>query len=224
MLKNITNKVTPDILSKWLFFILLSAAAITLGVLTLYFYNFPSSISEKNDNWGTFGDFFGGTINPLLSFLSLMALLLTILLQSKEQERSAVSQENSEKYLIKQESIQQKQQFERTFFALLEQNNLILEKITSPNVQFSDNKSNLEYVHQRVFDGQTQYLANVKYVLERNNSFCGHYFRNLYQVLKFIAINCLELGDHIPIRSLPYFKARRLLSTLLIPVTSPPAP
>jgi hypothetical protein len=35
---------------------------------------------------------------------------------------------------------------------------------------------------------------------------------------------CLELGDHIPIRSLPYFKARRLLSTLLIPVTSPPAP
>ena len=37
-------------------------------------------------------------------------------------------------------------------------------------------------------------------------------------------VNCLELGDHIPIRSLPYFKARRLLSTLLIPVTSPPAP
>ena len=40
---------------------------------------------------------------------------------------------------------------------------------------------------------------------------------------KQVAI-CLELGDHIPIRSLPYFKARRLLSTLLIPVTSPPAP
>ena len=38
------------------------------------------------------------------------------------------------------------------------------------------------------------------------------------------AFKCLELGDHIPIRSLPYFKARRLLSTLLIPVTSPPAP
>ena len=36
--------------------------------------------------------------------------------------------------------------------------------------------------------------------------------------------SCLELGDHIPIRSLPYFKARRLLSTLLIPITSPPAP
>ena len=37
-------------------------------------------------------------------------------------------------------------------------------------------------------------------------------------------LTCLELGDHIPIRSLPYFKARRLLSTLLIPVTSPSAP
>ena len=33
-----------------------------------------------------------------------------------------------------------------------------------------------------------------------------------------LEITCLELGDHIPIRSLPYFKARRLLSTLLIPV------
>ncbi|MEM8520025.1 hypothetical protein RCH05_004614, partial [Janthinobacterium sp. CAN_S7] len=30
---------------------------------------------------------------------------------------------------------------------------------------------------------------------------------------------CLDMGDHIPTRSLPFFRARLLLSTLLNPVT-----
>jgi len=36
--------------------------------------------------------------------------------------------------------------------------------------------------------------------------------------------NCLDMGDHIPTRSLPFFRARLLLSTLLNPVTQLPAP
>ena len=35
---------------------------------------------------------------------------------------------------------------------------------------------------------------------------------------------CLDMGDHIPTRSLPFFRARLLLSTLLNPVTQLPAP
>ena len=35
---------------------------------------------------------------------------------------------------------------------------------------------------------------------------------------------CLDLGDHIPTRSLPFFRARLLLSTLLNSVTQLPAP
>lgn len=52
----------------------------------------------------------------------------------------------------------------------------------------------------------------------------GFFYENFNQKRFAELTKCLELGDHIPIRSLPYFKARRLLSTLLIPVTSPPAP
>ena len=36
--------------------------------------------------------------------------------------------------------------------------------------------------------------------------------------------SCLDMGDHIPTRSLPFFRARLLLSTLLNPVTQLPAP
>jgi len=35
---------------------------------------------------------------------------------------------------------------------------------------------------------------------------------------------CLDMGDHIPTRSLPFFRARLLLSTLLNPVTQLPPP
>jgi len=37
-------------------------------------------------------------------------------------------------------------------------------------------------------------------------------------------VTCLDMGDHIPTRSLPFFRARLLLSTLLNPVTQLPAP
>ena len=36
--------------------------------------------------------------------------------------------------------------------------------------------------------------------------------------------SCLDMGDHIPTRSLPFFRARLLLSTLLNSVTQLPAP
>ncbi len=38
--------------------------------------------TEKN--LGTFGDFLGGVLNPVLTFLSFMALLFTIILQQRE--------------------------------------------------------------------------------------------------------------------------------------------
>lgn len=95
MIHRLLKNITPTALSKWLLVILGIAVFITASALVLYFSIFNNGFSHKNEEWGTFGDFFGGTVNPLLSFLSLIALLLTIVLQSKEQERAVVSQENS---------------------------------------------------------------------------------------------------------------------------------
>lgn len=191
MFNRIASEISQKNLSRWLLTIFGISVLITLGALILYLWMFHGKISADHDKWGEFGDFFGGTVNPLLSFFSLIALLLTIAIQSKEQERSLISQKRTEGYLEEQKANQAKQQFERTFFSLLDQHNNILEKISARNSYYSNNGSDLNQVSQWVFcgaSGPVTSLQAAKKALERKNSLCGHYFRNLYQILKFVAI------------------------------------
>ncbi|WP_322803981.1 hypothetical protein SO574_05775 [Vibrio alfacsensis] len=81
-----------------------------IAVFTLYFYSFDGAFSSDQNIWGVFGDFVGGTLNPILSFLALIALLVTVNLQSqelsetrKELSRTAVANEKQIEYLISQQ-------------------------------------------------------------------------------------------------------------------------
>ncbi|MFI3217876.1 MAG: hypothetical protein QX189_01985 [Methylococcales bacterium] len=72
--------------------ILTFAIVLIIIVFVFYFFRFSNWYLIPNgtqEEWGQFGDFIGGTLNPLLSFLGLIALLVTIALQSKELELSA---------------------------------------------------------------------------------------------------------------------------------------
>ena len=67
-------------------------AGITLGTLVLIIYimidiykvNFGETLSSDNAVWGTFGDFFGGTLNPILAFVSFLAVIYTVGIQNKQ--------------------------------------------------------------------------------------------------------------------------------------------
>lgn len=59
-----------------------------LVVTAVYFANFSGLKSADHEVWGTFGDYVGGTLNPLLSFCALISLILALVLQSKELEQS----------------------------------------------------------------------------------------------------------------------------------------
>ncbi|KPG72879.1 hypothetical protein [Pseudomonas libanensis] len=68
--------------------ILIFAATAGVSVFLVwgaYALNFPRHISTSQDVWAQFGDYFGGILNPLLSFFALLALLATI--QSQQHER-----------------------------------------------------------------------------------------------------------------------------------------
>jgi len=78
--------------------------------LAIYFIKFHGSLSDLQGDWGTFGDFFGGVLNPILSFLALIAILVTINLQSQELQetrselvRTANANEDQVAYLINQQ-------------------------------------------------------------------------------------------------------------------------
>ena len=101
--------------------------------------NFLAKLSNDPATWGTFGDYLGGTLNPIISFLAFIGLLYTIHQQAQEMQatreelKQAAEQQRQQ---VEQQSRQSKifnlRQFESTFFSLLNQHNKIIEKIMTP--------------------------------------------------------------------------------------------
>lgn len=64
------------------------ALFLIFGFFSLYaywfYYHLSLNLSTSPTDWGAFGDFIGGILNPLLTFISFIALLSTIVLQMKE--------------------------------------------------------------------------------------------------------------------------------------------
>ena len=97
---------------------------LALTVLSFYFFWFQGELSDKQDVWGSFGDFVGGTLNPLFSFLALIALLLTIVLQTRQLEMSS-----EELALSRQELALTRNEVSRSADALASQDkNLLLQR------------------------------------------------------------------------------------------------
>ncbi len=89
-------------------FAIVILACITIGiVLAFYRLNFPGPLLLEHDKWGVFGDFLGGVLNPILSFFGLIALLLTIILQSRELEATREDLELTRNELSKSSDAQQ---------------------------------------------------------------------------------------------------------------------
>jgi hypothetical protein len=129
---------------KILNWILVVAIFLFIGLIFIYFFNiFPLDATEKG-TWGTFGDFIGGTLNPLFALFSLFAIIYTIKIQTKELELSReeleatrkelegsrIAQQEQSKSLKLQNKATKNQIFENTFFKLIELFNEELKKLT----------------------------------------------------------------------------------------------
>lgn len=68
--------------------ILIFASCLIVAVLLNYFSNFPLIRSTDQAIWGQFGDYFGGVLNPVLSFFALVGLLVTLKAQQLEGVRA----------------------------------------------------------------------------------------------------------------------------------------
>lgn len=178
------------------------------------------------DKLGAFGDFFGGMINPLLTFCTFMALLLTIILQQRElklsREQVTISieelgltreaTEHSAKALSEQAKSLKIQNFENTFFNMINLHNEIVNNIsidvkydfryywTKPSkVSISHTKQPTIYAKRKaineIYLSLNSFMKTYKlkkptkvYDLchEVFQDILGHYFGNIYQILKFI--------------------------------------
>jgi hypothetical protein len=75
--------------------ILRYAAVSILSVFSTYFYSFHSGLSKDTSSWGDFGDFVGGTLSPILTFVSIIALVHTIELQRQQLQIARKELKNS---------------------------------------------------------------------------------------------------------------------------------
>ena len=178
-----------------IFFSVIAIASII--ILSYFFYGITQNpkFEEIVKIWANFGDFMGGTLNPILAALSLFGLLFTIYYQNKELEEtrkeligSRIAQEEQSESLKLQNKATKLQMFETTFFQL---NNLV--NITKGNISIKVNNvktyrrgnsqeftlSNRDYnVNRIIFDSEERLNGNEaikKYLMIYKVSYIDEY-------------------------------------------------
>lgn len=68
------------VLSLW-FTLLVVACSGVYAAFTIYRQQFGGGYSPKSDDWSAFGSYMGGVLGPLVSFLTLVAVVRTVYLQ-----------------------------------------------------------------------------------------------------------------------------------------------
>lgn len=140
----------------------------------------PKNVTDPG-GWGTFGDFVGGLLNPIVAFLALFWLTRSIQIQRTELRETRLA-------LDEQSLTLKKQRFEDTFFALLDQHNKVLESLSDRKPTESGASSDIERIHQATFAREVS-LADSRATFMTFDMIAGHYFRILYQLFKLIATN-----------------------------------
>jgi hypothetical protein len=152
---------------------------------------------------GTFGDFFGGMLNPIFTFLTFFGLIITIVIQRMELR---LAREEYSKTAVALNT----QAIENTFFNALDLHHEIVRGLTfdanifpADSIARSRRSAGLPVPVKDVVSGRAvfnavitelrnrsetpqQSFAQYEFLQTKHNYVLGHYFRNLYQALKLV--------------------------------------
>jgi len=187
--------------------ILVSIIIIGLWIGTYFFLK-----DKPKEDRGTYGDMFG-TINSLFSGLALAGIILTILLQRKELKLQRDELRDTRKEFETQNETLKLQRFENTFFNLLNQHHQIVNAIDFRYYKSkekdgmyiaemlsgkSEDKEIVTIIGRDVFrykynkmindikDSPKNYENIYMNHYESAQTDFGHYFRNLYRMIKIV--------------------------------------
>jgi hypothetical protein len=174
-----------------------AAAGISLGK---YWAEFGTTTSDSPGVWGLFGDYIGGVLGTVFSFLAFVALLMTLRIQSKELALSSTELHNSTNALKDQHIALEKQAFDNRFFNMVTLHHQIVNAIDlrSNGTVTSTGRDSLKVFYERLKpklksaargdhlsyeDGIRDFYEEF---FEKHGHELSHYFRNFYRILKFI--------------------------------------
>lgn len=194
---------------------------LTLGIDVPFF---SLKFVEQADKLGQFGDFFGGVLNPLLSFMALLGVLYTIRTQGQELKEAREETRIANRIQDKQTAVFERQNFESVFFRLIDVHARTAERVRSNKGPFDANgfQSVLSEVLQQYRYGcedldkaqstasKPQYAAldteaqTDKQLLQEafdngvegeSRIMLSQYYRNMYQILKLVDGFKIFTGD-----------------------------
>lgn len=193
----------------WLIII---SAAIIIGLYAYTFSNLP--MNEDPSRWGTFGDFVGGLLNPLVSTCTFIVAVRVFQLQKIETRMTRDALEGSEKAMQAQAKIAEQQRSEQRFFDLL---NIYQESLRAFAIEgfsgkaaltrWGDISTGLSACKQFLKNGGIHYLSGINIDIkkedviekirnswENSSSIFDHYFRTMGSI--FREIENLLKDDH----------------------------
>lgn len=180
------------------------AVLITISVLAAYFYRFHGNLSSKPEEWGQFGDYIGGVLNPIFGLGGFIALLFTFFHQRDQLEATT-------RHVKAQAGTAKLQAFESTFFQLLTLYRDVTKdlRITRPFAAIDNPNSPgelegrecLRFLHKELLarflspvergdiPGPTREAVRMQYkkFYEEYGHLVGHYFRTIYNLVKFVS-------------------------------------
>lgn len=198
-----TDKEKDDTLPSLLFKLLIVAGII---IVFLFLLDIFLVFGISTDKAGPFGDFFGGVLNPLLTFLTFFCLIVTVVIQRHELSLARTEYKKTAEALSTQA-------VENTFFNIVDLHHKIVENlkidlalIDNRYIKFNtvqkaygteEVQADTSVQGREVFQKVIEYISHEHRSAEKtiedyisfqetHNHILGHYFRNLYQALKLI--------------------------------------
>lgn len=194
---NLVGK-TKDKTTKHLFYIFRFALFSSIFVLLLNLLLRLNFLGLSEWKLGEFGDFFGGVLNPILTFLMFLGLLITIVMQKTELALARREFSRTADALAEQSESGKQQILENTFFNMLKIHNENIDSLVFNNSVLccAINTNNADTSGRAVFGSIVSWiyeenhpeksLENYSKFQDTENHIVGHYFRGLFQILKFI--------------------------------------
>ena len=189
--------LTPNDLKPFVWFAVVSIAL----VFGTYAFYFGGDVSVDHGRWGQFGDYIGGLLNPLFGLLSFAALLVALVLQSKELHASTKELKASAAALEAQHEVLTKQSFENTYFQMLRR---VGEIISEMNYRKKTGRKALEALYitcQTYIQRTSSSTDNVRVAYDKfyseHSPILGHYYRTLYHVFTFVDKAPYEYRDRV---------------------------
>lgn len=175
--KNTTKDDNDKVFNRILWTTVILVAVFFVVFLFLYFYQFHGKLGGV-ETFAQFGDYLGGTVGTITAIAVFIATVMIIFLQKKELQATRDELEKSRTAQELQAKLFQQQQFETTFFTLLDKMNACKtdEDLTPLNRLGLKDETNEEYV----LEDLTQFYLILRLIYQNIEKY-GEEYRKEYR-------------------------------------------